>query len=313
MPFMTSRPDEAPFWSRPADEVIAALHSSAQEGLDSKTARALLRSAGPNQVADGNQLSAIALFLRQFANPLVLILIFGAFVSLALQDWLDAIIILSIVLGSSLLGFFQEHRASRAIAELKQRLALNASVLRDGAGTAVPVSSLVPGDVILLSAGKLIPADCLVLEAKDFLVSEASLTGESFPVEKQPGIVAAAAAISGRSNAVFMGSSVRSGSAKATEPSSPGIRNDISAVIQNTSTLSAASVLTGSSSMLLRRAPATISSSARPRASMQAPHRRICPLPLSTPAASCAPCCNSHPASSGLPSRQRQHPPSRTL
>lgn len=215
MPFMTSRPDEAPFWSRPADEVIAALHSSAQEGLDSKTARALLRSVGPNQVADGNQLSAIALFLRQFANPLVLILIFGAFVSLALQDWLDAIIILCIVLGSSLLGFFQEHRASRAIAELKQRLALNASVLRDGAGTAVPVSSLVPGDVILLSAGKLIPADCLVLEAKDFLVSEASLTGESFPVEKQPGIVPAAAAISGRSNAVFMGSSVRSGSAKA--------------------------------------------------------------------------------------------------
>lgn len=170
---------------------------------------------GPNQVVDANQLSAIALFLRQFANPLVLILIFGAFVSLALQNWLDAIIILSIVLGSSLLGFFQEHRASRAIAELKQRLALNASVLRDGAGTAVPVSSLVPGDVILLSAGKLIPADCLVLEAKDFLVSEASLTGESFPVEKQPGIVAAAAAISGRSNAVFMGSSVRSGSAKA--------------------------------------------------------------------------------------------------
>src|SRR5262245_31056289 len=136
-------------------------------------------------------------------------------VSLVLREWVDASIILAIVLGSTFLGFLQEFRASKAVAELKQRLALNTVVVRDGAERTLPVSTLVPGDVILLSAGNLIPADGLVFEAKDFLVSEASLTGESYPVEKQPGVVPAGSPIGQRTNAVFMGSSVRSGSARA--------------------------------------------------------------------------------------------------
>src|SRR5690606_13950722 len=99
---------------------------------------------------------------------------------------------------SSLLSFFQEYRASSAVAELKQRLALTARVLRDGTERPAPVKEIVPGDVILLSAGNLIPADGLVLEAQDFLVTEASMTGESFPVKKRPGAVAANAALSER-------------------------------------------------------------------------------------------------------------------
>src|SRR5690606_30245289 len=118
-----------------------------------------------------------------------------AMISLVLRQWIDAGIVLAIVLGSSLLGFFQEFRASTAVAELKRRLALTARVVRDGAEQVVPVTQLVPGDVVLLSAGNLVPADGLVLEAQDFLVSEASMTGESFPVEKRPGIVATDAAL----------------------------------------------------------------------------------------------------------------------
>jgi Mg2+-importing ATPase len=131
-----------------------------------------------------------------------------------LQQWLDSIIILMVVLGSTLLGFSQEYRASTAVEQLKRRLALNCRVVRDGIEQTVPASTVVPGDLVLLSAGNLIPADGVVIQAEDFLVSEASLTGESFPVEKQPGIVEPEAPLSARTNAVYLGTSVRSGTAK---------------------------------------------------------------------------------------------------
>ena len=169
---------------------------------------------GPNSVEDAPRLSALRLLLRQFESPLVLILAFAAAISLALQQWVDAAIILAIVLGSSLLGFFQEYRASTAVEELKRRLALMCRVIRSGVEQMVPVSTIVPGDLILLSAGNLIPADGLVIETEDFLVSEASLTGKSFPVEKRPGMISPDAPIAARTNAVFVGASVRSGTAK---------------------------------------------------------------------------------------------------
>ena len=176
-------------------------------------AAAALAALGPNSVEDAPRLGALRLLLTQFESPLVLILAFAAIVSLVLRQWVDAGIILIIVLGSSLLGFYQEHRASQAVADLKKRLALTARVLRDGTEQALPVTQLVPGDVILLAAGNLIPADGLVLEAQDFLVSEASMTGESFPVEKRPGLVAPDAPLARRTNSVFLGASVRSGTA----------------------------------------------------------------------------------------------------
>lgn len=208
--------DAAPknaYWSRNAADVAGELRSGLR-GLTSARAVAQLAAAGPNSVDDPEHWSALRLLLRQFASPLVFILAFAASISLILQQWIDAAIILAIVLGSSLLGFLQEIRASTAVGELKKRLALTARVMRDGAEQVLPVTQIVPGDVVILSAGNLIPADGLVLEAQDFLVSEASMTGESFPVEKRPGIVAAAAALSKRTNTVFLGSSVRSGTAR---------------------------------------------------------------------------------------------------
>ncbi|MEI9928113.1 MAG: magnesium-translocating P-type ATPase [Sphingomonas sp.] len=201
------------FWSRPADALIAALDTTPR-GLASPMAAERLRSAGANLVGAADRVSAGRLLLKQFASPLVLILLFGAAVSMAVGEWVDATIILAIVVGSAILSFSQEFRASQAVAALRARLALNARVLRDGAEAEVPVAEIVPGDVVLLSAGNLVPADGLVLEAKDFLVTEASLTGESLPVEKEPGALPAETPISGRTNSVFMGSSVRSGSAR---------------------------------------------------------------------------------------------------
>lgn len=203
----------APFWSRDAQALGQALQSGPQ-GLSSEHAAERLRLVGPNTVEDARRLGPLRLLLRQVANPLVLILVFAAAVSLGLREWVDAGIILVIVLGSTLLGFLQEFRASAAVEELKRRLALTCRVVRDGVERTVHADTIVPGDVLVLSAGNLIPADGRLLEATDFLVGESSLTGESFPVEKQPGVVAADAAIAARTNSVFLGASVRSGTAR---------------------------------------------------------------------------------------------------
>lgn len=205
------------WWSADPTSLATALRSG-PGGLGAREAAARLRALVANRKGDAIRTGAESawprLLARQFASPLVLILVFAAAVSLLLRDWTEAVIILAIVCGSAVLGFAQEARASRAIAQLRRRLALEARVVRDGAERVVPAGSIVPGDVVLLAAGHLVPADARVLESRDFLVTEASLTGESLPVEKRPGVVAPDTPLAGRSNCVFLGSSVRSGTAR---------------------------------------------------------------------------------------------------
>jgi len=203
----------APYWSLDVGDLSTSLGSSSN-GLTAAQAAERLAVVGPNSVEDAQRLGPLRLLWRQVESPLVLILIFAAAVSLGLSQWVDAAIILAIVIGSTLLGFYQEYRASAAVEELKKRLALTCRVVRDGVERTVRADALVPGDVLVLSAGNLIPADGRILEARDFLVSEASMTGESFPVEKQPGVVPADAPPPQRTNIVFLGASVRSGTAK---------------------------------------------------------------------------------------------------
>ncbi len=200
------------FWSVDAEALLASLDAT-REGLDGAEAARRLERHGPNRVDDTPALGALRLLARQFDSPLVLILLIGAVVSAGLREWLDAAIIVAIVVGSALLGFVQERRASSAVEALRRRLAPTARALRDGRPQRVPAESLVPGDVVLLSAGDLIAADARVLDALDCLVEEASLTGESFPVEKRPALTAAAASPGERPGAVFAGTSVRSGTA----------------------------------------------------------------------------------------------------
>lgn len=210
---MQDTPNDLPYWSRSAAELIAAQGSSPEGLAKGEAARRLLR-LGPNAVEDRDEETRLRLLLRQFESPLVLILVFGACVSLWLRQWVDAGIILAIVLGSALLGFAQEYRAAVAIAALRRRLALTVQAWRDGALATIPATEVVPGDVVRLAAGSLVPADGVILEAVDFLVTEASLTGESFPVEKRAGVVAADTPLAARSNLVFLGTSVRSGTAR---------------------------------------------------------------------------------------------------
>jgi Mg2+-importing ATPase len=200
------------YWTRDAAALLRELEGS-PAGLSPEQAELRLRRFGPNQVRDESRLTAARLLLRQVESPLVLILAFAAAVSLVVQQWIDAAIVLAIVIGSVLLGFLQEYRASAAVKALRQRLALTTRVLRGGAALSVPASDIVPGDVVQLAAGNLVPGDGIILSARDFLVTESSLTGESFPVEKQPGVVAADAPLAGRTNSVFLGTSVRSGTA----------------------------------------------------------------------------------------------------
>jgi Mg2+-importing ATPase len=203
----------AAWWSLAAEDLLARLDSSPQ-GLSALEAGRRIAQTGPNTVEDAPGLAPLRLLARQFASPLVLILFLGAVVSLVLRDWIEAGIILVILLGSSLLGFAQEHRASRAMAALQHRLALMVQVRRAGRLATAPASGLVPGDVVELSAGDLVPADGVLLEARDFLVVESALTGESLPVEKTPGAVPADSPLAARLNCVFLGTSVRSGWAR---------------------------------------------------------------------------------------------------
>lgn len=198
------------YWSQET-LVLLTQFKSRSLGISSQEAAAKLKTDGLNILNAEKNVGPFRLLLRQYESPLLLVLIFGAILSLVLKQWTDAGIIIFIVVASSLLGFSQEYKASTALAALRLRLALNTKVLRDGKAVTLPSASLVKGDVIQLSAGNLVPADGVILTATDFLVSEGSLTGESMPVEKKPGIIAADAAISLRTNSVFSGTSVRSG------------------------------------------------------------------------------------------------------
>ncbi len=154
------------------------------------------------------------LLLRQFTSPIILILIGAAVLSTFLQDVTDAAIILLIVIVSGLLGFLQEHRAATAVAALCAVVETKVRVLRAGVEMLVPLEQVVPGDLVLLSAGSIVPADCRLLETRDLFVNEAMLTGETYPNEKTPGPLSGEIALARRNNAVFMGTHVISGTGK---------------------------------------------------------------------------------------------------
>ena len=210
-----SSPKAVPlYWSRPVADVLAELGGT-PGGLNTSEAQARLERVGPNALTPRRRATALTTFLHQFGSPLVLILIFAAAVAALAGEWTDAVIVIVIVVASAALTFFQEHTASNAVEALRAQVTIKATVVRDGRPQLVPAEHVVPGDVALLSAGSLIPADGVVLEARDFFVNQAVLTGETFPVEKKPGPVPAHAGLSDRVNCVFMGTSARTGTARA--------------------------------------------------------------------------------------------------
>jgi Mg2+-importing ATPase len=206
-----TQPALAIYWSVAPEQLLAELHATC-DGLRQADAEQHLKQYGPNTIRAQQRTGALRLLLSQFKSPLVLI--FAAIVSGFVGEWVDAGIVLAIVLGSTLMGFAQEYAASNAVEKLRSQVTVKSRVLRDGQPQMLPSEQVVPGDMVMLSAGNLIPADGIVLEAKDFFVNQAVLTGETFPAEKRPGIVPAKASLGERTNCVFMGTSVSSGTAR---------------------------------------------------------------------------------------------------
>src|SRR5689334_12885546 len=204
----------ARYWALGAPELLRRLETR-PEGLSSAEAACRLAAYGRNTLRAQRRLSRFSMLSRQLQNPLLLLLVFAASASGLSGEWIDAAIVMTIVVATVLIGYSREYSAQSAAAALRARLQAQCTVLRDGQPQQVPTEEVVPGDIVLLSAGSLVPADAVLLEANDFFVNQAVLTGESFPVQKQPGVLPdlPCAAVQ-RTTCVFLGSNVRSGTAR---------------------------------------------------------------------------------------------------
>jgi len=201
-------------WWRDVPQLDALRGASVAQGLRSDQAQLRLAEVGPNRFGQPPALPGWRQLLRHFRNPLVLTLLLASGVSAATGEVTNFLIIACIVLLSVTLDFWQELRAGQVVERLRQSVAVRATVLRDGQWQEHPVADLVPGDVVRVAAGDLVPADALVLQARDFFVNQSVLTGESYPVEKHAHMPEALDDLQDATHAVFMGSSVVSGMAQ---------------------------------------------------------------------------------------------------
>ncbi|MFH1056978.1 MAG: calcium-translocating P-type ATPase, SERCA-type [Candidatus Micrarchaeota archaeon] len=203
------------FHSLSAKQALAELNAG-EKGLAGSEAEKRLSQFGLNELKEKGGKNPFFMFLEQFANILILLLIAAAGVSAFLGEWLDAIAILAIVVLNALFGFVQEYRAEKAIAALKKLVSPKARVLRNGKEILIESKLLVPGDVIVLEAGDRIPADSRLLESIELECEESPLTGESLPVRKNSSsVLSEKTAVADRENMLFMGTSVSKGRARA--------------------------------------------------------------------------------------------------
>jgi P-type Mg2+ transporter len=202
------------FWTLSTEALFDELKASAA-GLTYEEAQQRLAQYGLNRIKAKKRTDSLTLFLTQFKSPIIVILLFAAGMSVLLGDATDAAIIIAIVFISGILGFWQERGATDAVEKLLAIVQVRAAVLREGKEQEISLEEVVPGDVVILNAGDVIPGDCVILESKDLFVDEAALTGETYPVEKQPGVLPEGASLSQRTNTLFMGTHVVSGTAKA--------------------------------------------------------------------------------------------------
>lgn len=201
------------YWALDA-ALLATQLASGPDGLSRTESARRLAQYGPNALRGQRQLSRLDVLTRQVRSPLLLLLLFAAGTSALTGEWVDAAIVLTIVVATVAVGYSREYSAQAAAAALGARLVARSSVLRDGRADQIPAEEIVPGDIVLLAAGSLVPADARLLDATDFFVSEAVLTGESFPVQKKAGVLDRSADLVERTNCVFLGTNVRSGTAR---------------------------------------------------------------------------------------------------
>ncbi len=196
------------------DEVLQAL-GSRTSGLTEAEAKARLLKYGHNELKAKKKPSPVLLFLRQFLSPLIYVLITAVIISFIVQHYIDAVVILGVLLLNASVGFMQESRAERAMEALLQMAAPRAKVRRDGVLKQIPAREVVPGDIVLIETGDRVPADARLIEASNLKMNEATLTGESMPVEKHTEVLGKTVPIAERKNTVYLGTTVSYGRAAA--------------------------------------------------------------------------------------------------
>ncbi|MBI4757473.1 MAG: HAD-IC family P-type ATPase, partial [Chloroflexi bacterium] len=203
------------FHSYHVSDVVAQLETHLHQGLTAEEARSRLAEHGPNEFQEHPRPGLWRMLLEQLNNFLVIILIVACLISFLLGEFLDGAAIMAIVVLNAILGVVQESKAERALAALKKMAAPNAQVIRDGHQVAIPARELVPGDIVLLEAGNYVPADMRLIESINLKVDEASLTGESVPVEKSAQVVLdREIPLGDRKNSAFMSTMVTYGRGK---------------------------------------------------------------------------------------------------
>ena len=202
------------FWSYDVNDILNSLNTSS-DGLSEKEAEDRIDKFGENIFEEKKSTSKFMIFINQFKNPITMILIFAAILSIFLKDYSDGIIILIIIMLSAFLSYRHESKASDAVKKLLSSVSVTSSVLRDGKFLEIENSKLTVGDIISVKTGDMIPADCLLLDVNSLSTDESSLTGETFPVEKILGKIPANTVLSQRNNSLWMGTHVISGSGKA--------------------------------------------------------------------------------------------------
>ena len=202
------------FWSYDVDEVLKTIETS-KNGLSTEQANERIEKLGQNLFEEKKSSSKLMVFINQFKNPITMILIFAAILSIFLKDYSDGIIILIIIMISALLSYNHESKANDAVKKLLSTVSVTSAVLRDGKFQELDNSKLTVGDIISVKTGDMIPADCLLIEENSLSMDESSLTGETFPVEKNVGKLPEKTALSQRKNSLWMGTHVISGLGKA--------------------------------------------------------------------------------------------------
>lgn len=201
-----------PWCSYEIEDIFVRVNSSLS-GLPTEEAAKRLAQYGKNILPVETSRSTWKLILAQFANPLMYLMALAVAVSLYLSNLVEGVFILIVMVSNALVGFYQEHKANKSLQALKSMIRLRARVLRDNIEVEIGVEDIVPGDILILRAGDKIPADGRIIEAREFRVNEASLTGEAKPIEKTAATIAIAAQIADQTNMVFMGTFVETGSA----------------------------------------------------------------------------------------------------
>ncbi len=202
--------DQQPWHARDRRAVEQALGTDDQGLREAEAAERLTRH-GPNELADAEPISYLAILLHQFRSPLIYILVVAAFVTAAIGEYIDTGVIVAVLVLNAIIGFTQERRAEESVRALMQLVTPRAHVVRGGREQDIESRSLVPGDLVLLESGSHVPADLRLFSVTALSVDESLLTGESLPVAKTTGVLSEGVPVSDRTNRVFMGTVVNSG------------------------------------------------------------------------------------------------------